>query len=141
MYSSGDGTPLDFAQAAAWFEKAAEQGHSAAQLNLGILLYQGQGIAKDAVKAAALFRQAADRGTADAQFYLGVMYFHGDGVAQDVIQAYAWLDRAASSGHQDAVKFRASLESVLTSGQLAEARRVAGEWKPATRPATTDAGR
>ena len=37
MYSYGDGVPEDQARAAAWLEKAAEQGHADAQRNLEII--------------------------------------------------------------------------------------------------------
>jgi TPR repeat protein len=37
MYANGDGVPQDFAEAAKWFRKAADQGDTEAQSNLKLL--------------------------------------------------------------------------------------------------------
>jgi len=53
-------------QAASWYRRAAEAGHTGAQCNLGACYYHGAGVAKDAEHAASWFRRAAEAGHADA---------------------------------------------------------------------------
>ena len=49
-----------------WFRKAAEQGHTNAQVNLGIMLFNGEGGDRDRYGAQRWFRQAADNGNEKA---------------------------------------------------------------------------
>lgn len=52
QYEQGQsGYPKDYAEAAKWYRKAAEQGHAGAQLYLGVFLAQGQGVKPDFVEA------------------------------------------------------------------------------------------
>ncbi len=78
---------------------AAEQGDARAQLELGLLYYDGDGIAEDKAEAVGWFRKAAAQGSAQAQHNLGVMYDQGEGVAQDPVQAADWFRKAADQGH------------------------------------------
>ena len=41
----------DYAQAASWYRKAAEQGQVVAQLNLGLMYSRGEGVPQDYVRA------------------------------------------------------------------------------------------
>lgn len=45
------GAPRDYAEAAKWFRKAADQDYPDAQINLGLLYYKGLGVPKDPVEA------------------------------------------------------------------------------------------
>ncbi len=56
----------NFAQARQWFRRAAEQGHVAAQYQIGVLYEQGRGGKRDLAQARAWFRKAAEAGHADA---------------------------------------------------------------------------
>jgi TPR repeat protein len=47
MYNNGEGVVKDDKQAAAWYRKAAEQGHIDAQYNLGLMYSTGEGVAQD----------------------------------------------------------------------------------------------
>lgn len=58
IYADGFGQPPDYAQAAAWLQKAVDQGYSPAMIELGQLYERGQGVPQDAAKAVALYRQA-----------------------------------------------------------------------------------
>jgi len=49
----------DYVEAVKWYRKAAEQGHTEAQLNLGYCYANGQGVVKDKVEAYAWFSMAA----------------------------------------------------------------------------------
>ncbi len=76
------------------------------------------------------WRPLAEQGDALAQYNLGVMYFMGRGVPQDDVQARMWLNLAAAQGHEPARKYRDRLAEVMTPAQVAEAQRLAREWKP-----------
>ena len=60
----------DYAKAAEWYGKAAEQGDAGAQCELGYLYEEGQGMPKDYAKAAEWFGKAAEQGHAEAQDFL-----------------------------------------------------------------------
>lgn len=66
-----------------WYHKAAEQGKSQAQYNLGCSYRDGQGVSQDYSQAAQWFRKAADQGYAPAQSDVGLLYEYGHGVPQD----------------------------------------------------------
>lgn len=51
LYAKGRGVPQDYAQARAWYEKAAAQGHPMAQNNLAELYFAGLGGPPDYVRA------------------------------------------------------------------------------------------
>jgi len=132
MYAKGRGVQQDDAQAAAWFRKAAEQGDTTAQFNLGVMYATGTGVLQDDAQAAAWFRKAAEQGGAKAQNSLGMMYATGKGVPQDYVHAHMWVNLAASKGVPGAAKTRDAIASFMTPAQLAEAQRLAREWKPRT---------
>ncbi len=75
------------------------------------------------------FRPLAEQGYPLAQATLGFMYAKGEGVPKDYVLAYMWLDLAAAKGVQEAVKGRDFLEERMTPDRLAEAQRLAREWK------------
>ena len=63
MYMQGQGgVPLDYAEAARWYRKAAKQGSVAAQNNMGVLRLGGFGVPQDSVEAYAWFSIAAEQG-------------------------------------------------------------------------------
>ena len=62
MYLQGHGVPLDYAESAKWYRKAAEQGSVAAQNNLGVAYVWGFGVPQDNVEAYTWFSMAADQG-------------------------------------------------------------------------------
>ena len=133
-YYFGEGVPQDYQEAAKWFRKAAEQGVADAQFALGTMYKLGQGVAQDYQEAVKWYRKAAEQGYADAQYGLALMYANGEGVAQDYIQAHKWVNLAAAklSGEkrERAVKLRNRIAEMLTREQVAEAQKMAGEWKP-----------
>jgi TPR repeat protein len=68
---------------------------------------------------------------------LGDMYRQGQGVPQDYVQAHKWYNLAATiytntEVHRDAAKARDSLAKRMTPAQIAEAQRLAREWKPSS---------
>ena len=96
MYGTGQGVPQDYAQAAAWYRKAADQGIAQAQSSLGRMYANGQGVPQDDVEAVKWTRLAADHGRAVAQLNLGLAYFTWQGVQQDYVEAHKWVTLAAS---------------------------------------------
>ncbi len=75
------------------------------------------------------WRPLAEQGDADAQYGLGVMYAEGLGVPQDFVQAHMWFNLAGAGGYEPAPELRAIMAKHLTPAQVAEAQRLAREWK------------
>jgi uncharacterized protein len=57
------------------------------------------------------------------------MYNLGRGVPQDYILAHMWFNLAAVSD-KAAVELRRGLAAQMTPAQIAEAQKLAREWKP-----------
>jgi hypothetical protein len=119
------------------YRKAAEQGNAAAQNDLGNMYTEGQGVPPDYVEAMKWLRKAAEQGNAAAQNNLGNMYSNGQGVPQDYVQAHKWFNLAAAripasetESRAIAIKSRDSVASKMTPAQVAEAQKLASEWKP-----------
>jgi hypothetical protein len=53
-------------------------------------------------------------------------------LAKDYIQAYMWAALAAAFGHQPAAKHRDALAAKMTPEEIAEAQKIARNWKPTT---------
>ncbi len=138
MYYIGQGVPQDYAEAVKWFQLAAKQGDAGAQFGLGGMFYHGQGVPQDYAAAVKWYRLAAKQGVASAQFGLGAMYHNGQGVPQDYVHAHKWFNLAASQlppgpDHDLAVKNRENVAAKMTPAQVAEAQRLAREWRPSGR--------
>ena len=84
---------------------------------------------QDYAEAEKLFLLAADQNAADAQYYLGILYVKGQGVPQDYVQAYKWFDLSAAQANNDAKKNRDEVAEHMTPEQIAEAQKLAREWK------------
>jgi TPR repeat protein len=132
VYQRGWGAPQDYAEAIKWYRKAAEQGYVKAQYNLGFMNHRGHGVPQDDAKAVVWYRKAAEQGMAEAQYNLGLMYARGMGVSQDYLEAHKWLNLAASRGTKRAIKDREIVAKKMTPAQIAEARRLAHEWRSHT---------
>ena len=97
------------------------------------MYYNGQGVQQDYAEAAKWTRKAAEQGYAPAQADLGVLYWNGQGVQQDVVLAYVWLSLAAAH-EPGAVGERDVVASQMTPEEIAEAKRLARDWKPTPAP-------
>jgi TPR repeat protein len=131
MYENGRGVPLNAAEAARWYRKAADQGNAHAQAQLGLMYANGTGVPRDDTEAARWYRKTADQGNTNAQFTLGGMYESGTGVPRDLVEAYKWNALAAAGGesvasaaHQE----RDRVERLMTPSQIAEGQQRAREW-------------
>jgi hypothetical protein len=110
------------------------EGVPLAQEWLGKMYYLGNGVPQDYVEAAKWYRKAAEQGHAESQLLLGTMYFTGQGVAQDYVTAHMWFNLASAGltgkTRETAVGFRDQTASKMTPRQVAEAQRLAREWRP-----------
>lgn len=130
MYESGEGVPLDLNEAVRWYREAAELGESMAQYNLGLLYAAGKGVKKNLAEARRWMHRSAEQGEARAYHNLGVLYLNGLGGPRDYLQAYVWLSLSAVNGDTEDAKLRDELETAMTSSQIADAKKLAREWKP-----------
>jgi uncharacterized protein len=87
---------------------------------------------RDYATALRLIRPLAEQGDANAQYNLGVFYDNGLGVPQDRVRAHMWLNLAAMQGRESAAAFRDLVARLMTPAQIAEAQKLAREWKPNT---------
>jgi TPR repeat protein len=127
---NGWGMPVDYAQAIKWYRLAADQDNPQAQFDLGELYADGQGVAVDYPEMVKLHTRAGEQGYLDAQDVLGYMHEYGVGVPVDYVKAYLWYDLAAARGGKNDAAKRDLVASKLTPEQIAEAQRLAREWKP-----------
>jgi hypothetical protein len=51
-------------------------------------------------------------------------------VPENFVQAYKWWSLAAARGDDNAKKNKAIVEKKMTREQIAEAQKLAAEWKP-----------
>jgi TPR repeat protein len=127
MYGNGWGVTQDYKAAFKWYMLAAEQSDASAQLNLGWMYYNGYGVIQDYKAAVKWYTLAVEQGDGDAQLTLGLMYSNGEGVIQDYIRAHMWANIAASQGNELGMENRDIIAKQMTSSQIAEAQKLAGE--------------
>jgi TPR repeat protein len=104
---------------------------------LGLMFSSGQAPAtRDYSEALKWFQKAADQGDTSAQLRTGLMFATGEGVPQDYVQAHKWLNLAAARERVNelrnyAANSRDLVAKQMTPAQVAEAQKLAREWKPA----------
>ena len=142
LYDRGRGAAADPSETARLYRAAADQGHAGAQVNLGRQYRDGRGVARDDTEAVRWYRRAAGQGQPFAQFNLAQMYGSGEGVQQDDVAAYTWYSVAAARMAPDrrdaavdarrrALEARDALARGMSTEDVAEAERLAQEWRPA----------
>jgi uncharacterized protein len=139
MYAEGQGVRQNYANALKWYRLAADHGDVLAQFNLGGMYYHGRGVPQDYAEAVKWYQLAANRGYGYAQNSLGILYAEGQGVPQDDVRAHMWFNLAATrirasntEGRDSAIKNRDRVAAKMTPEQIAEAQKLADEWKPST---------
>ncbi len=141
MYYRGHGVTRDYAEAANWFRLAANQGDVDSQFYFGVMLSEGQGMPQDYAEGAKWFRLAADQNDPQAQYNLGVLFANGQVGKPDNVSAYMWFNLAAAHfaasdpRRSTALSDRDRVANQMTAEQIAEAQRLAREWRPTTREA------
>ena len=133
---TGKAGAQDYVEAMKWHLVAAELGDADHQKGLGDMYYNGQGVRQDYTEAAKWYRMAVEQGDAGGQNNLGFIYEEGRGVPQNYLQAHVWVNLAASTSqgeeNEKYAKSRKLIAENMTSAQIAEAQRLAREWKPKT---------
>lgn len=140
IYGEGVGVPQNYAESVKWYRKAADQGNADAQHELGFMYSKGVGVSQNYAEAVKWYRRAADQGNAYAQSFLGTMYRDGHGVSQDYVEAHKWFNLAVSQLSPSdetnadirklAAQGRAAVAAKMSPAQIAEAQKLAREWKP-----------
>jgi TPR repeat protein len=102
LLHQGLGVQQDYVEGATWYRKAAEQGLSAAQYNLGDAHSSGKGVTQDHAQAAFWYCKAAEQGSAAAQYSLANLYHNGQGVTRDYTQAAFRYRKSAEQGFAEA---------------------------------------
>ena len=103
IYTAGHaGVPRDYARAAFWFRKAADQGIANARYNLGVLYHQGLGVKPNMNEAIYWYNQASKLGHPEAQYNLGIAYIEGIGVTYSPQKAAENFEAAANGGVMEA---------------------------------------
>ncbi|UZW53604.1 SPOR domain-containing protein [Sphingobium sp. JS3065] len=129
-YKLGRGVKADPAAAIDWYRKAAKQGHSRAEDNLGLLMFQ-QG---DRAGAFPYLQHAAERGEPRAQYIVGTALFNGDLTAKNWVRAYALMTRASESGLAQATASLRQMDKYIPQDQrndgIAMARSIGRQEKP-----------
>jgi TPR repeat protein len=127
----------NYAEAMKWFRRASDQGaalvSAAAEFQIGKMYARGKGVSRNAVEASKWFLRSAEHGDAEAQFEMGLKYSSGHGVPEDYVLAHMWFNLAAASDWGGNTVARDKLNELapdMTSAQIAEAQRLAREWKP-----------
>ena len=95
----------DYATALDEFFPLADQGHTHAQFNLGVMYRGGIGVPQNDYMAVKYYTLAAKQGLVNAQALLGSMYRGGKGVTKDDKIAIKWFTLAAEQGDADAQYF------------------------------------
>jgi hypothetical protein len=137
QYERGSGVTLDYAQALAWYHKAAEAGYPEAEFALGRMTGAGRGVVRDEKAATDWYLRAADHGFAEAQVQLA-----GDlltGAKPDKVEALKWLLLGADNMPDElskkvALTTREKLSLEVSPEERAEAARRADEWRKAHPP-------
>lgn len=81
----------------------------------------------DFATAMRLMRPLADQGDVTAQTVVGLMHYFTYG---DYVSAYMWFNLAAAQGNTFADMFLKDTADKMTPEQIAEAQKLAREWKP-----------
>jgi hypothetical protein len=118
LHQTGEGLPVDNAQALAWLEKAVTKKKSGAatavrRVKGNIAFDEGLAAfnANDYGRAMKEWQRAADLGITSAMLNIGVMYGNGNGVAADLQQELAWYRRAGDAGDKNAAEMVAKAQA------------------------------
>ncbi|MGD0816106.1 MAG: tetratricopeptide repeat protein [Verrucomicrobiota bacterium] len=66
FYEGGTSVPQDYAEAAKWYRKAADQDYALAQVHIGVCYNNGQGVTQSYSDAINWYRKAAEHGLVPA---------------------------------------------------------------------------
>lgn len=116
----------DYKTAMEKWRPLAEDGNTSAQVNLGVMYYEGRGVPRNYDEALKWYKMAAMRGHAEAEYNLGVAYAQGRGVEQNQREALRWYRQSAERGYLPA---QMMLAKMYMDGQgVAVDRAEAAKW-------------
>lgn len=131
-YAQGLGVRKDSARALRWYRLSAAQGDVFMLFHLGSQLWEGVEVPKDESEARWYWTLAAEQGFPPAQAALGMVLSTGSqDIVVDKVQAFVWLSLASAQGDEEAAHRLRTLTNQLSSAQMAKARQVLTQWKPA----------
>ncbi len=114
--------------------QAGGAGNVPAQTLLGGMYNSGYlQIRRNLAESVKWYRMAANRSDRAAQFRMGLAHENGTGATRDPVRAFMWYELAASGNHEQSRRNRDRLAGGLSGEQIAEARRLARDWKPEDR--------
>jgi TPR repeat protein len=137
-FANGEVVPVNYAQAAHWYAKAAEQHHSLAQLSLAAMYGQGRGLSRDETKSRMWLVRAANLGNAAAQYRVGVQQHLAcrDELAEKLterrIEALKWVRLSAAQGYPGAETACEYVALGMTCKEVAEGGRRATSFVAST---------
>jgi uncharacterized protein len=120
-YRFGRGVPLDMRQAEDWYRKAATQGHTQAEDNLGLIMFQNG----NTQAAMPIIERSANRGDPRAQYVYGTALFNGELVQQNWPRAYAYMTRASAAGLSSASAAMAQMDQHIPLEQRQQGLSIA----------------
>lgn len=129
-YQHGKDVQKDLKQAFTWYKAAADQGISAAQLNVGRMLADGTGTSKNETLARQYLEKAASHGDNRASFNLAMM----EEQKKNYMGAYQWYELSTRDGMLDnkvmnmSETKKTALAANLTQDQIRTARERADKW-------------
>lgn len=126
ILARGLGVPRNEAEAALWYQRAAEQGAPEAQFQYALLLLDGRLVEKDEKQAYALLESAAAAGNRLAQFNFAQLLVREHPGPSGLARAITYYERAAAAGVADAQYAMAQIHANGAGGKSrdeAEARR------------------
>lgn len=132
---ANEGATQDYARAAEWYRKAADQSHALAQFNLGMMYANGQGVARDDAQSLLWFAKAAFGGDGAAQFKMGSSCHRAslngkpEHASESRLEAYKWFQLAAAQGYQGSDAARATLIHKMTRADVVEGIKRAADLK------------
>ena len=118
----------NYIEAVKWYRKAAEQGHSEAQTNLGFCYDQGHGVAQSYSEAVYWYQKAAEQGEKYAQNNLGICYENGFGVTKNYAEAAKWYKKAVDNGYSEASTYYQNVLHKIQESKNANTSQIAEEW-------------
>jgi hypothetical protein len=119
------GVVQNYAEAARWYHRAAEQGDAYAQSSLGFMYVQGIAVPYDPVQAYKWLNLAAAR-FEDPEKEAASLFS-----ASQIVERAAF-SRAAKELQQATTKARELVKRRMTAAQIIEAQKLASAWKPSS---------
>ncbi len=123
ILSRGLGVARNDADAAKWYQRAAEQGVPEAQFQYALMLLDGKYVTRDDQAATALMQSAAEAGNRFAQFNYAQMLVKREPGEKGLVKAVPYYERAATTGLADAQYAMAQIYANGVGGRLRDDHR------------------